>query len=469
MAKSIFHWKLACRPALASVLAALWLTACGGGSDDSAPAPVSSTAPVPPAAQLPATGQTQPVAPVRTAPPAQGQTPVAVPVVPAPIAAPATPVLNTEKFTVNTTTQGAQVLRSVGSVKEAGYTVAWLSGADKIFIQRLDSAGYKIGCEVQLQLDIKDINAFARVEAIRSSSIAVLRDGSVVVSYSALRPANLSVPDGPSVTFGIYVQRFDSTGAQVLPETEVFSQTFVSNYRAPGLRDVKTIALADGGFAIGWAAIQYSSVTIRTTFLVRRYSGSGQTAGPKVMVGAQGSPGVSSYALMPDALGGYAVSTSQQREDYTSFFSLTYFDPSNAPQPLALSSETTRAFLLPLEGKRFVLFAQGSLGASRQFLDSLGNPVGPQTPIPALPITARELTDGSYVTFTATAADILAQRFDREGAVKGESALIKTQSAPVAVVALPQNGFAAAWTGAGTGIGSDGASDQDVFAQRFRF
>jgi hypothetical protein len=460
MAKRISYWKHASRPALASVLTALWLTACGGGSDDSKAAPAtssaapasSSTNSVPTTAQPPATGQIQPVQPV-------------MPVVQAPIAAP-TPVLNTEKFTVNTTTQGAQVLHSVGAVKEAGYTVAWLSGADKIFIQRLDGAGFKIGGEVQLPLDIK---SFGGTEAISTSSVAVLRDGSVVVSYNAERFANPSAPTD-LVIDGIYVQRFDSTGAQVLPETEVFSRTFVFNRRPPKLGNIKTIALADGGFAIGWAAIQESSVTIRTSFLVRRYSGSNQAAGPEVMVGAQATPGTSSYDLMPDALGGYSVTTSQQREDQrTTFLSLTYFDTSNAPQPIALSSDTTKALLLPLEGKRFVLFAQGSLGASRQFLNSLGNPVGPQTPIPALPITALELTDGSYVTFTATAAYVLAQRFDSQGVAKGESALIKTLGEPVAVVALPQNGFAAAWTGAGTETGSNGASDKDVFAQRFNF
>jgi hypothetical protein len=464
MVKRITYWKHASPPALASVLTALWLTACGGGSDDSKPALATSTAApalsstnsVPTTAQPPATGQIQPVQPV-------------MPVVQAPIAAP-TPVLNTEKFTVNTTTQGAQVLRSVGAVKEAGYTVAWLSGADKIFIQRLDGAGFKIGGEVQLQLDIKDVNAFQRADGISTGSVAVLRDGSVVVSYNATRKANPLAPNKLLFTTGIYVQRFDSTGAQVLPETEVFSRTYVDSFRPPKLGNIKTIALADGGFAIGWAAIQESSVTIRTSFLVRRYSGSDQAAGPEVMVGGLATPGTSSYDLMPDALGGYSVTTSQQLEDQrTTFLSLTYFDTSNAPQPIALSSDTSKALLLPLEGKRSVLFAQGSLGASRQFLDSLANPVGPQTPIPALPISALELTDGSYVTFTATAADVLAQRFDSQGVLKGESALIKTLGAPVAVVALPQNGFAAAWTGAGTETGSDGASDKDVFAQRFNF
>ena len=362
---------------------------------------------------------------------------------------------------VNTTTQGDQVLRSLGAVDKAGYTVAWLSGSDGIFIQRFDSAGSKLGGETQLRLDIRDVSAFLRAEAISHSSVAVLRDGSAVVSYPVARPANPSVPYDQASKDGIYFQRFDSTGAQVLAETEVFSLTFIPNYRSPGLGDIKTIALADGGFAIGWAATQPSSVTIRTTFSVRRYDGSGHAEGARVVVGVPGSPGNSTYALRPDAFGGYAVSTSQQREDYTPLFSLTYFDSGNAPQPVPLLGGTTDAFLLPLEGGPFVLFGQGNAGAYRQLLDSGRNPVGAQMPLSGLPLAAQELADGSYATFTAVIAGVSAQRFNSEGMATGESALMDTKGSPVSVVALPDSGFAAAWNANGA------LADQDVFAQRF--
>jgi len=364
---------------------------------------------------------------------------------------------------VNTTTQGDQVLRSLGAVDEDGYTVAWLSGNDGIFMQRYDSAGSKVGGETQLQLDIRDVSASVRAEALSLSSVAVLRDGSVVVAYPVARPADPPVPNSYALKGGIYFQRFDSTGAQVLAETEVFSRTFVPNYRPPGLGNVKAIALADGGFAIGWAATQPSSIGIGTAFSVRRHDGAGQAEGAPVGVGVPSinSPAESTYALRPDAFGGYAVLTSQQRKDHTPLLSLTYFDTGNAPQPVPLPDGTTDALLLPLEGGRFVLFGQGNAGAYRQFLDSGANPVGAPTPLSALPLAAQELADASYATFTAVALGVSAQRFSSEGVATGESALIAAQGSPVSVAALADSGFAAAWTAAGA------LADQDVFAQRF--
>ncbi|MDB5842953.1 MAG: hypothetical protein JWP79_263 [Polaromonas sp.] len=430
-------------PLLAAAL--LSLSACGGGDSGPEPGPGASVS-------VQASGYSEQKKPSHL-----GNTDYKAESCTAGSALSGQPVLR-----VNTTQQGDQVLRSLGAVDEDGFTVAWLSGSDGIFMQRFDSAGAKMGGETQLQLDIRHASESLRAGEISVGSVAVLRDGSVVVSYPVARPANPSVPNDQSLKDGIYFQRFDSTGAQVVAETEVFSRTFVPNYRPPGLGNVKAVALADGGFAIGWASIQPSSVTIRTTFSVRRYDGAGQAEGESVVVGVAGSPGTSTYAMKADAFGGYAVVASQQREDYTPMFSLTYFDTGNAPQPVPLPGGTTDALLLPLESGRFALFGQGNAGAYRQFLDSGANPVGAQSPLSVLPLAAQALADGSHATFTAVAAGVSAQRFDSEGMATGESVLIAAQGgAPVSVVALPDGGFAAAWTAAGA------LADQDVFAQRF--
>lgn len=375
-----------------------------------------------------------------------------------------TPMISVQPVTVvNTTTEGDQVFRNLSPLDNSGYTVAWLSGSDKVFTQRFDSAGMKTGAETQLQLNIEGVSESLRANAIGRSSVAVLRDGSVVVSYSLTRPANLSGTGVLSYKNGVYVQRFNANGMLVMSETEIFSQTFVPNYRSPGLDLVRSIALADGGFVVGWEQKYPSSVTIRNTFSVRRYGSSGQAIGPAVPVGTPMSPGADAetYALMPDATGGYVVSTFQKNEDYTPFSTLTYFDTTNTPQSISLPNGTTDARLLPLEGGRFVLFGQGPLGAYRQFLDLLGAPVGPQTPIPGLPGTTLELIDGSYVTFTSSASAISAQRFDSEGVTIGESVLISTQGAAFSAAAISEGGFAGAWTG------SSALSGTDVFAQRF--
>ena len=50
-----------------------------------------------------------------------------------------------EVLLVNTTTAGQQVLRSTGATSDGGYTVAWISNDDPLFLQHYDGAGQKLG------------------------------------------------------------------------------------------------------------------------------------------------------------------------------------------------------------------------------------------------------------------------------------------------------------------------------------
>lgn len=371
----------------------------------------------------------------------------------------AAPVLSGQPLVlVNTTTQGDQVLRSLGALDEGGYGVAWQSGAEGIFIQRFDSAGSKIGGEVKLQQD----NDVSRPSS--AISLGVLRDGSVVGTYIVVM--DIGLPDVYGRQFykeSLNFKRFDSTGAQVQPVTEVISHFRFTLPQPSQLTDIKTIALADGGFVMGWSDSRPTvGGMFETSSSLRRFDRAGQAMGSALTISVNlPSLYIESYSLKPDAFGGYMVYVSQRLRDYSPFQSPTYFDIANVPHPIALPSGTNGALLLPLEAGRFVLFGQGSSGAYRQFLDGLGNPIGAQTPVSALPTAAHELADDSYVTFTAVNAGVLAQRFDSEGVALGESALINTQGAGFTAVALSDRGFVASWTGTGA------LSGQDVFAQRF--
>ena len=89
-------WRLA----LAAVLAALWLTACGGGDSVSATTALApSPAPAQAAAQLPAVGETQTAAPALAVVPSTGE------------------------FRVNTTAAGSQSNPVIARLKDGSHVV----------------------------------------------------------------------------------------------------------------------------------------------------------------------------------------------------------------------------------------------------------------------------------------------------------------------------------------------------------
>lgn len=370
-------------------------------------------------------------------------------------------LLSEQVSVVNTTTAGQQVLRSIGALTDGGYTVAWLSGDATLYIQRYDSSGKKKGGETLVPLSVQAANDAASVAAIANSAIAVLSDGGVVVAYGVSRDVPQPVGSPPLTKSGVYIQRFDAKGTQVLPETEVASRVQVINSRSPWFDEIKTLALADGGFVVGWADFSFSVLGFKSTVYNQRYDTQGQAVGGNVVVGdpnlLRSSP---SYSFAADAQGGYIVSTSQLDAQFNPLVSVTHYDVTQTAKQI-VAPRIGSALLLPLEGERYVLFASNSVGSYRQMLDGEGNAVGQQTPISSVPIAARELADGSYVVFWTASSNFTAQRFDSDGAPLGEILPIATSGSAPGIAALADDGFALAWSAASA------TGDQDVYTQRF--
>jgi hypothetical protein len=360
---------------------------------------------------------------------------------------------------VNTTIAGDQSLRSIGVVADGGYTVAWISG-QTLYMQRYDSAGQNAGGEtvVQLNIAVGDNTEFVTI----NSSVAVLTDGGVVVAYPVIR--NFPQPNGTVLTeSGIYMQRFDPGGVQVLAETQLASRLQLVHYRSSFFGEPKTLALADGGYVLGWTDFTPSAVVgVRNTFYNQRFDSQNQRVGASMVIGEAGTVG-SSYRFTADAHGGYTLYSFQ-------------IDPNNYPRDLVTvnhyeASQMSRqivapraggAVLLPLESGSYVLFATNSVGeAYSQILDSGGNPVAEPSPISSPPISAEEMADGSYVVFWASGGGVAVQRFDSGGAPMGDVQAIQTHGGGARAVALADGGFAAAWSAAGS------AGDVDVYTQRF--
>jgi hypothetical protein len=345
---------------------------------------------------------------------------------------------------VNTTTAGDQIIQTIGAIADGGYTVSWTSGTST-FIQRYDSAGAKSGGETLIA---------------GTGSVAVLRDGSIVVA----------AVEGPAVGPGhmaVVVSRFDASGV-LLGQTEAIAIDRITNPTGPSIttffRDARVVPLADGGFVVAWVAVSPSTVGIFNTVFTQRYDSQGQPVGGRVEVERVNAPSNDfvSYGLAADAQGGYTVSVFRPTlvAPFTTLTSVFHIDANGTARQI-VTLQAGGVLLLPLEGDRFVLFTSDSSGSFLQLLDSEGNPVGDPTPIVAMPFEARELVDGSFVVFWNTSAIITAQRFDSNGMPLGNLLTLTTHAIGATAAALADGGFALAWSGPNIG------GDLDVFTQRF--
>lgn len=374
-------------------------------------------------------------------------------------AAPAGSFIATSPARVNTSTEGQQVLRSLGALDDGGYAVAWLSGTSSLYLQRYDARGQRVGGETLLPIDFSGANA---ANVLDGSSLAVLRNGDVVVSYGLDTTIPATRDSGTRLKQGVFMQRFDIHGRLIVGETAVFARELVPNYRTPSLTHVRTTALADGGFAVGWMEMRSSSVTIRSTAFVQRFGSDGQPVGGTEVVGDPQAQAGNSFSIVADAQGGFVVTVSGPNENYTGMaVSVRHFGLTGG---LSLAPDSPGALLLPLESGGYLLFATDAAGrAFRQRIDSIGQP-GERQPFAALPMAARELPSGGSLLFWWNAFGIdglSAQRFDAAGQPTGRVFALATQGATPVIAVLEEDGFVLAASVA------SGPGDLDVYAQRF--
>jgi len=260
---SIPHEKHRWCPALASVLAALWLSACGGGSDAAGSASttaalVSPIASAQAAAQPPAAGQAPATVPAQAqaAPAAPGQAQTAAP------AQAATP--STGEFTVNTTAPALEAMPAIARLKEGGHVIAWNSeripsppddpsGVHGVCTQRYGADAQALGAETCLAPNVAPTN--------RPVAVA-LADGGYLIVWKE--------PQGER--FGdtnVWAQRFDAAGSLAGSAQQVNSATRVDAAGA-----VQAAGLADGGYVVTWAS-STSQLTPNADIYARRFGADG--------------------------------------------------------------------------------------------------------------------------------------------------------------------------------------------------
>ena len=423
-----------------SMAVAFLVSACGGGDDSAASTASASTTPVTPAGTSSGTtAQAPALAPAPVSAPASAPTS-------APVPAPALLVQPASR--VNTTTAGEQRFASVSAQADGGYTVAWIDNNMAFAIQRYDSAGAKVGAEVSVPF-----SRLATTGVINKTSVAVLRDASVVLVYETSRRLDTGQP-----VEGVFFQRFDASGAQLSGETTVVSQIAFDGPVEQGGGFPKAVPLADGGFVVTWTSSAINPISVFNTVYKQRYNSQAQPVGDNALVSSYRAPGFGAYALAADRQGGYTLTllrsnNSLENKPGTSVVHFGAADTAREIVPERLGS----ALLLPLAGEHFVRFTSDSIGILRQFLDSAGNPVGDAASAASMPVAATELADASFVVFTpASGGGFTAQRFNATGAALGSAVAVNAST----TAALTGGSLASAWSATPPGC------DLDVFTQR---
>jgi hypothetical protein len=352
---------------------------------------------------------------------------------------------------VNSTTAGDQEFRAIGALAGGGYAVAYNSGTT-LHIQRYDSAGNASGT---VAFDPRD----TRSQPLAARSIAVLRDGSVVVAYATFR--SIEEPMSPIVyEHGLYMQRFDANGVQTLPETQLASIVGGDPRRPTSFELVQVLPMPDGSYVVAWGTFSTSAtVGYRTSFHTQRFDAQNQPVGGAVNTGSTLNP--TTYQIVADTNGGYTAYLSGMADDFSpTGLMVTHFDANDKATPI-LTGWPGTALLLPLEDGRYVLYTSDAGGVYRQILNSAGVPVGEKAALAVMPQSAQLLADGSYVVFWATTQDMTGQRFDPLGQPIGDLLTMQTAGAQPMTIPLAEPGLAAAWSA------PSASSDLDVYTQRF--
>jgi len=378
-----------------SMAVALLLSACGGGdSGTTAPAPVPAPVPVPVQAPVPTL---------------------------APVPAPAPALLVQPASRVNTITAGEQRFDSVSAQADGGYTVAWIDNNLAFAIQRYDSTGAKVGTEVSVPF-----SKLATTGVINTTSVAVLRDASVVLVYETSRRLDTGQP-----LEGVFFQRFDASGAQLSGEVTVVSRIAFNGAVVSGGGVPNAVPLADGGFVVAWASYGINPISISNTVYKQRYNSQAQPVGGNVLVSTYRARGFGAYTLAADRQGGYILTMlrSINPMENNPATSVVHFDAADTAREI-VPERLGSALLLPLAGERFVRFTSDSTGILRQFLDSAGNPVGDAASAASMPVAATELADTSFVVFMpASGGSFTAQRFNATGAALGTAVAVDASTA----------------------------------------
>lgn len=296
-----------------------------------------------------------------------------------------------------------------------------------------------------------------------AQSIA-LRDGGYVTVWSGSGPEDRG--------YGVYLQRYDATGARVGGPVLVNTTTLYSQ------RNPQIALLESGGFAVVWDD-SIPGVAANQGLFTQAFDASGGRVGGE----AQVSSGGSFQQISAVAGGGYVVTWTHPVEYPFTGVSARLYDASGQPRGPSwiLDDDQISGFssVAATDTGFMAVWRANSPGAvtiAVQAYDASGARIGQPLHIPrdgdrTLPELAR-LNDGKFVLVWAEADGLHGQILTASGQVSGARFMV--QQAPAgssllfSVVATPDGGFTVAWDQFTGAAGRDVIAAASFFADGVR-
>jgi hypothetical protein len=376
------------------------------------------------------------------------------------------------EFRANTFTSFDQALPSIAGLNGGGYVIVWSSQAQDgnlrgIYGQRYDSSGAAAGTEVHISTEANNDQ--------HRPSVGALEDGGYVVTWDSF------LQDG---SFGgIYAQRYGADGSAVGGEFRV-NTTVLNNQQQSHVT-----GLGDGGFLVTWASNLTDGGGFGV--YAQRYASSGAVVGSEFRVNtttANDQQGPEATAL---AGGGFVVtwtSFGQDGSDNGVYARIYGQNGVAVGGEIQVSTQTNgeqiRSTAAALQDGGFVIAweSNGQDGSGdgiyAQHFNASGTKVGAEFRVntttandqsaPAITV----LANGNYVVVwqsdgqDGNSFGIVGRLFDENGAALGGEFNVNTGTANAQTVAqvaaLADGGFVVSWQS----LFQDG-SDSGVYAQRF--
>jgi hypothetical protein len=203
------------------------------------------------------------------------------------------------EFLVNTYTTGSQVRPSVAVSGTGDFVIAWASAVASsplnIIGQRYASSGTPVGSEFRVNTDTTDSHFMPSVAADAS--------GNFVVAWTS------EEQDGSA--YGIFGQRFASSGAAVGPEFRV------NTYTASDQATPSVVTDAAGNFVVVWSSfLQDGSFW---GVFGQRYAASGTPLGPEFRVNTYTTLDQAHPSVTADSAGNFVVVWDSENQDGSSY------------------------------------------------------------------------------------------------------------------------------------------------------
>ena len=380
------------------------------------------------------------------------------------------PVVNGAEFQVNTHIANRQDSPVITSLNDGGFVVAWQSNLQDgngygIYAQRYDSSGNRVGSEFQVNTYTGNIQS--------EPNITTLNDGGFVIAWHS------EGQDGSS--WGVYAQRYDSSGNRLGDEFQVNTYTEGSQGQS------RIISLSDGGFVITWNSSGQDGDSVG--IYAQRYDSSGNSVGPEFQVNTYTDNAQSKPSITRLSDGGFLIAWQSEGQDgsNTGIYAQRY-DSSRIGSEFQVNTHTeddqTEPSITSLSHGGFVITWSSNNqdgngnGIYAQQYDILGNTVGTEFQVNTH-ITSDQtkpritsLSDGGFViTWSSNNQDgsgngIYAQRYDVVGSAVGTEFQVNTymenDQVNSSITSLSDGGFLIAWQSSG----QDG-SGFGIYAKRY--